>query len=48
MTELEREELIAPLESALVIFSHPDDAEFSAAPTIAALRAAHAINEEPS
>jgi LmbE family N-acetylglucosaminyl deacetylase len=37
MTDLERDELIAPLERALVIFSHPDDAEFSAAPTIAAL-----------
>ena len=42
MTDLEREELIAPLERALVIFSHPDDAEFSAAPTIAALTAAGA------
>ena len=37
MTDLERDELIAPLERALCIFSHPDDAEFSAAPTIAAL-----------
>jgi len=37
MIDLEREELVAPLERALVIFSHPDDAEFSAAPTIAAL-----------
>lgn len=42
MTDLEREELIAPLERALIIFSHPDDAEFSAAPTIAALTAAGA------
>ena len=39
MTDLEREELLEPLERALVIFSHPDDAEFSAAPTIAALTA---------
>jgi LmbE family N-acetylglucosaminyl deacetylase len=39
MTELQRDELIAPLERALVIFSHPDDAEFGAAPTIAALTA---------
>jgi LmbE family N-acetylglucosaminyl deacetylase len=37
MTELERDELITPLERALVIFSHPDDAEFSAAATIAKL-----------
>jgi len=37
MPELEREELITPLERALVIFSHPDDAEFSAASTIALL-----------
>ncbi len=42
MPDLEREELIAPLDRALVIFSHPDDAEFSAAPTIAALTAAGA------
>jgi LmbE family N-acetylglucosaminyl deacetylase len=35
--ELERHELISPLERVLVIFSHPDDAEFGAAPTIAAL-----------
>lgn len=40
--DLERHELIAPLERALVIFSHPDDAEFGAAPTIAALAAADA------
>jgi LmbE family N-acetylglucosaminyl deacetylase len=39
MTELEREELLEPLERALVIFSHPDDAEFSAAAAIAALTA---------
>jgi LmbE family N-acetylglucosaminyl deacetylase len=37
MTDLAREELLEPLERALVIFSHPDDAEFSAAPAIAAL-----------
>ncbi|HEX9634802.1 MAG TPA: PIG-L deacetylase family protein [Candidatus Limnocylindria bacterium] len=42
MTDLERDELIDPLERALVIFSHPDDAEFGAAPTIAALTAAGA------
>ena len=39
MPELERHELIQPLERALVIFSHPDDAEFSAAATIAHLTA---------
>jgi LmbE family N-acetylglucosaminyl deacetylase len=37
MNDLERAELLEPLERALVIFSHPDDAEFTAAPTIAAL-----------
>ncbi|HET7520384.1 MAG TPA: PIG-L deacetylase family protein [Candidatus Limnocylindria bacterium] len=37
MTDLQRSELLEPLERALVIFSHPDDAEFSAAPAIAAL-----------
>ena len=37
MPELERHELIAPLERALVVFSHPDDAEFGAAATIASL-----------
>lgn len=37
MNDLQREELLEPLERALVIFSHPDDAEFSAAPAIAAL-----------
>ena len=35
MSPLERHELISPLERALVMFSHPDDAEFGAAPTIA-------------
>jgi LmbE family N-acetylglucosaminyl deacetylase len=39
MTDLERHDLITPLERALVIFSHPDDAEFGAAPSIAALSA---------
>ena len=39
MSDPERHELIDPLERALVIFSHPDDAEFGAAPTIAALTA---------
>jgi LmbE family N-acetylglucosaminyl deacetylase len=42
MIDLERDELVAPLERALVIFSHPDDAEFSAAPTIAVLTSAGA------
>ena len=42
MTDLERHELISPLERVLVIFSHPDDAEFGAAPAIAALSAAGA------
>src|SRR5918999_1312771 len=37
--ELERHELVSPLERVLVIFSHPDDAEFGAAPAIAALAA---------
>jgi LmbE family N-acetylglucosaminyl deacetylase len=37
MNDLQREELLEPLERALVIFSHPDDAEFSAAAAIAAL-----------
>ncbi len=37
MPDLERHELIEPLERALVIFSHADDAEFSAAATIARL-----------
>src|SRR4026207_1552023 len=42
MPDLEREELITPLDRALVIFSHPDDAEFGAAATIAHLTAAGA------
>ncbi|MEO7334026.1 MAG: PIG-L family deacetylase, partial [Gemmatimonadales bacterium] len=37
MPDPERHELISPLDRALVIFSHPDDAEFSAAATIALL-----------
>jgi LmbE family N-acetylglucosaminyl deacetylase len=37
MPDLERDELISPLDRALVIFSHPDDAEFGAAATIALL-----------
>jgi len=37
MTPPERHELIAPLERALVVVSHPDDAEFGAAATIAQL-----------
>jgi len=40
--DLDRHELITPLERVLVIFSHPDDAEFGAAPAIAALAAAGA------
>ena len=40
MTELERHELIDPLDRALVVISHPDDAEFGAAATIARLTAA--------
>lgn len=42
MPDLEREELIEPIHRALAIFSHPDDAEFSAAATIAHLTAAGA------
>ncbi|HYM51997.1 MAG TPA: PIG-L deacetylase family protein [Candidatus Dormibacteraeota bacterium] len=42
MTDLERHELTSPLERVLVIFSHPDDAEFGAAPTIAVLAASGA------
>lgn len=37
MPELERHELIEPIERAVAIFSHPDDAEFGAAATIASL-----------
>jgi LmbE family N-acetylglucosaminyl deacetylase len=37
MTDLDRHELISPLERALVVISHPDDAEFGAGPTIAYL-----------
>lgn len=39
MSELERHELVEPLERVLVVFSHPDDAEFGAAPAIAAISA---------
>ncbi|MGH2401952.1 MAG: PIG-L deacetylase family protein [Candidatus Limnocylindria bacterium] len=39
MSPLERHELISPLERALVVISHPDDAEFGAAATIAHLTA---------
>ncbi|MGI8658498.1 MAG: PIG-L deacetylase family protein [Candidatus Limnocylindria bacterium] len=39
MSPLDRHELIQPLERALVIVSHPDDAEFGAAATIAQLTA---------
>ena len=42
MPDLEHHELIQPLDRALVIFSHPDDAEFGAAATIAHLTAAGA------
>ncbi len=37
MSPLEPDELITPLERALVVISHPDDGEFGAGPTIAHL-----------
>ena len=37
--ETDRHDLIDPLKRVLVVFSHPDDAEFGAAPAIAALAA---------
>ncbi len=40
MSPIEKHELVSPLERALVIVSHPDDAEFGAAATIAALTGA--------
>jgi LmbE family N-acetylglucosaminyl deacetylase len=42
MSPLERHDLISPIERALVVISHPDDGEFGAGPTIAALTAAGA------
>jgi LmbE family N-acetylglucosaminyl deacetylase len=42
VSPLERHELISPLERVLVVVSHPDDAEFGAAATIAGLTAAGA------
>ena len=42
MPDLERHELISPIDRVLVIFSHPDDAEFSAAATIALFAASGA------
>ena len=42
MSPLERHELISPIERVLVVVSHPDDAEFGAAATIASLTAAGA------
>jgi LmbE family N-acetylglucosaminyl deacetylase len=42
MSPLERHDLVSPIERALVVISHPDDGEFGAGPTIAALTAAGA------
>jgi len=39
VTPLDPHELVQPLERALVVISHPDDAEFGAAGTIASLTA---------
>ncbi len=45
MSPLDRHELITPLERALVVISHPDDAEFGAASTIATLTASGVVVE---
>jgi LmbE family N-acetylglucosaminyl deacetylase len=42
MSSPDRHELISPIERALVVVSHPDDAEYGAAATIAGLTAAGA------
>ena len=42
MSSIEKHELISPLQRVLVVVSHPDDAEFGAAATIAAFTAAGA------
>lgn len=42
MSPVERHELISPIQRALVVISHPDDAEFGAGATIALLTAAGA------
>ena len=39
MSDTDRQTLLDDLERVLVVFSHPDDAEFLAAPTIATLTA---------
>jgi len=45
MSPLDRHELVTPLERALVVISHPDDAEFGAASTIATLTASGVVVE---
>ena len=45
MSPLDRHQLITPLERALVVISHPDDAEFGAASTIATLTASGVVVE---